>query len=36
LPPRRELLEAQVLRREVDENGKAYLGEERGFKVAAA
>jgi hypothetical protein len=36
LPPRRELLEAQVLRLEVDENGKAYLGEERRFKVAAA
>jgi hypothetical protein len=36
LPPRRELLEAQVLRLEVDENSKAYLGEGRRFKVAAA
>ena len=36
LPPRRELLEAQVLRLEVDENGKAYLGEGHRFKVAAA
>lgn len=36
LPPRQELLEAQVLRLEVDENGKAYLGEGRRFKVAAA
>lgn len=36
LPPRRELLEAQVLRLEVDENSKVYLGEGRRFKVAAA
>jgi len=36
LPPRRELLEAQVLRLEIDENGKAYLGEGRRFEVAAA
>jgi hypothetical protein len=36
LPPRPELLEAQVLRLEVDKNGKFYLGEERRFKVAAA
>ena len=36
LPPRREVLEARVLRLEVDENSKAYLGEGRRFKVAAA
>jgi len=36
LPPRRELLEAQVLRLEIDANGKTYLGEGRRFKVAAA